>query len=82
MGPYDLSQSLGVPGDVTNPLVIAQIQNIVVKARERHIVVGTFLDKLDDLNLWKRLGLQYFCYSVDVGIYYEACKELRMQLNC
>ena len=82
VGPYDLSQSLGVPGDVTNPLVIQQIQNIVIKARKRNIVVGTFLDKLDDLDLWKKLGLQYFCYSVDIGIYYEACRDLRSLLNC
>ena len=82
VGPYDLSQSLGVPGDVTNPLVIQQIQNIVIKARERNIIVGTFLDKLDDLDLWKKLGLQYFCYSVDIGIYYEACRDLRLLLDC
>lgn len=80
VGPYDLSQSLGVPGDVTNPIVTAQIQLIVKEARFRGIVVGTFLDQLDNLNLWKELGLQYFCYSVDVGIYYEACRELRQSL--
>lgn len=81
VGPYDLSQSLGVPGDVTNPIVTSQIQHIVKEARSRGIVVGTFLDQLDNLNHWKKLGLQYFCYSVDVGIYYEACKELRSHLG-
>ena len=81
VGPYDLSQSLGVPGEVTNPVVTEQIRLIVKEACSRNIVVGTFLDRLDGLEYWKNLGLQYFCYSVDVGIYYEACKELRQSFK-
>lgn len=81
VGPYDLSQSLGVPGEVTNPLVIEQIKLIVMKARDRGIVVGTFLDQPENVRLWKDLGLQYFCYSVDVGIYYQACCDLRELLS-
>lgn len=77
IGPYDLSQSLGVPGDVTNPLVIDKITHIVGEARAKNIIAGTFIDNTEHLALWKKLGLQYFCYSVDVGIYYEACKHLR-----
>ena len=44
IGPYDLSQSLGVPGDIKNPKVLNAMINIVEKAKEKNIVVGTFTD--------------------------------------
>ena len=44
IGPYDLSQSLVSPGDVTNPKVIEQMEYIV-KAKANGIVVGTFIDE-------------------------------------
>jgi len=81
VGPYDLSQSLGVPGEISNPIVLEKIEFIVQQAKSKGIVVGTFLDQLQSLSLWKELGLQYFCYSVDVGIYYEACRDLYQELN-
>jgi 4-hydroxy-2-oxoheptanedioate aldolase len=81
IGPYDLSQSLGIPGDVTNSAVIELIKQIVKEARLKNVVVGTFLETIDDLNLWKALGMQYFCYNVDVGIYFEACKQIRSALS-
>ncbi len=76
IGPYDLSQSLGVPGDITNSKVIRQMELVVRKAREHNVATGTFIDTIANYNLWKSSGLQYFSYSVDVGIYYEACRNI------
>lgn len=81
IGPYDLSQSLGVPGDIHNDKVIEQMQYIVNKAREKNIVVGTFLDRIEDISKWKNAGVQYLSYSVDVGIFYNGCREIVKQLN-
>lgn len=50
---------------------------IVGKAREKGIVVGTFVDNISAVQKWKSLGVQYISYSVDVGIFYEACLSLR-----
>ena len=27
--------------------------------------------------MWKEIGVQYLSYSVDVGIFIDACKQLR-----
>ena len=74
IGPYDLSQSLGVAGQVNNPVVTEKMQEIVAKCIQSKIVVGTFVDTLADAKKWRDLGVKYLCYSVDVGIFYEKCK--------
>jgi len=76
IGPYDLSQSLGVPGDVRNPRVIEQMEFIVNKAKARNKIIGTFVDNSEDLKRWKEAGVQYLSYSVDVGIFLEACRTI------
>lgn len=76
IGPYDLSQSLGVPGDITNPKVIDQMKFIVDKAKAKGTTLGTFLDQPDQVKLWQDAGVQYLSYSVDVGIFLEGCKRI------
>ncbi len=85
IGPYDLSQSLEVPGQTTHPLVVQQMKKIVDKAREKNILVGTFTDSLETLKMWSDAGVRYLSYSVDMGIFYEACTKIRKRMesmNC
>ena len=76
IGPYDLSQSLGVPGETSHSKVIEKMELIVNKAREKDVVVGTFVDEPADIKKWIETGIQYISYSVDVGIFLEACQEI------
>ncbi len=76
IGPYDLSQSLGLPGQVNHPEVLEAMNNIVVRARSAGKVVGTFTDTPQAAEMWKKAGVQYLSYSVDVGIFTDACTQL------
>jgi 4-hydroxy-2-oxoheptanedioate aldolase len=76
IGPYDLSQSLGVPGDVANPKVVAAIKEITDRARKAGVVTGVFADTFEAAKRWRAAGIQYISYSTDVGIYSEACKNI------
>ncbi len=76
IGPYDLSQSLGVPGQVEHPLVADKIEEIIHKCIAQGIAVGVFTDNGPALEKWKKAGVQYLSYSVDVGLYAEYCKTL------
>ncbi len=76
IGPYDLSQSLGVPGDTMNPVVVEAMQGIISRAAAKGICVGTFTDTPQILDFWKKAGVQYLSYSVDVGIFAEACRSI------
>jgi 4-hydroxy-2-oxoheptanedioate aldolase len=76
IGPYDLSQSLGVPGDVANPKVVAAIKEISERARKVNVVTGVFADTPEAARRWKAAGIQYMSYLTDVGIYLEACRGI------
>ncbi|MCD7796373.1 MAG: aldolase/citrate lyase family protein, partial [Clostridiales bacterium] len=67
IGPYDLSQSLGIPGQVNNPKVVDAMKGIIDKAKEKNKIIGTFVDTPEDFKMWRDIGLQYLGYSVDVG---------------
>jgi len=79
IGPYDLSQSLGVPGRIMDPRVQAAMEAIVAKAERYNIKVGTFVDDMESLRFWKQRGVKYLAYSVDVGIFSDACRDI---VNC
>lgn len=76
IGPYDLSQSLGVSGEIDHPDVVSTMMSIVKRCAERRICVGTFVDTPENLHRWQDAGVRYLSYSVDVGIYAEACSNI------
>jgi 4-hydroxy-2-oxoheptanedioate aldolase len=75
VGPYDLSQSLGVPGNIELPAVTEKIEQIVEKCMSHGVNVGIFIDKPDYVKKWVKLGVKYLSYSVDVGLFYEKCRD-------
>jgi 4-hydroxy-2-oxoheptanedioate aldolase len=76
LGPYDLSQSCGFPGEVDHPEVIKKMNLAVKLARQNGKVVGTFVENPESAEKWIRSGVQYISYAVDVGIYLNACTEI------
>ncbi|GAI53628.1 unnamed protein product, partial [marine sediment metagenome] len=60
IGPYDLSQSLGIPGEVNHSLVIEKMKEVVLKCKQNKIAVGTFADDIQTAKKWISLGIQYF----------------------
>jgi len=80
IGPYDLSQSLGVTGRVDHPLVVEKMEEVAARSRKRGVAVGTFVDEVKAAKRWIQAGVQYISYSVDVGIFYEACRGIVSQV--
>lgn len=76
VGPYDLSQSLGLPGQINHPIVLEEIKKISEKAKLKGKRLGAFIDTEKGLNLMKSYGVEYLAYSVDVNIFVEACKKI------
>lgn len=68
IGPYDLSQSLGIPGQVNHPLLVEKMTAIVDKARAKGKTVGTFVESAAGARTWSERGVTYLSYSVDVGL--------------
>jgi len=76
LGPYDLSQSCGVPGQTSHPVVVEKMQYAVKKASAMGVLVGTFVESPEMARFWCKAGVRYIAYSVDVGIYFNACRQI------
>lgn len=76
LGPYDLSQSLGIPGQVKDPRVIELMRAGVNTIRDAGKAAGTFADNPETAKQWIDAGVQYIALGVDVGIFLKACQAL------
>ena len=76
LGPYDLSQSLGIPGQVRDPRVIDLMHGCIDTIRNAGKTVGTFADNPETAKQWIDAGIQYIALGVDVGIFLRACQGL------
>jgi len=81
IGPYDLSQSLGIPGQVNHPLVTEKMKEVVSKCKVSKVAAGTFADDIETAKSWVSLGVQYMSFSVDVGILYDISKTIVNKLK-
>jgi len=76
IGPYDLSQSLGIPGQVRDPRVIELMSQCITLIRNAGKAAGTFADTPEIAKQWIDAGVQYVALGVDVGIFLRACEAL------
>jgi 4-hydroxy-2-oxoheptanedioate aldolase len=81
LGPYDLSQSCGVPGQVHHKKVIKRMEEAVVLAKKSGKVVGTFVESVEDAKKWEKIGVQYISFAVDTGIILKAFQQITKGLN-
>jgi 4-hydroxy-2-oxoheptanedioate aldolase len=76
VGVYDLSQALNRPGEVDHPQVQAVLRDICQRCAARGRTVGTFVESVDTARRLADSGLRYLCYSVDVGLFSDACRQI------
>jgi 4-hydroxy-2-oxoheptanedioate aldolase len=71
-GPWDLSQSLGIPGRTADPRVTGVIDRVLAACYAKNTATGIFVQKPEDAEKWLKKGVTYIACSVDVGIYADA----------
>lgn len=76
LGPNDLSQSLGMPGQMHHPKVVAAMKDAAERIRKAGKAAGVFAKDTEDARRWADLGVQYVSISMDVGILLEACRSI------
>lgn len=81
IGPYDLSQSLGVPGEVNHPKVEKRVAEIAALARAAGKRTGMFCDHPASVARWRAAGITYAALSIDATIFLNACRDLAGQIK-
>lgn len=81
IGPYDLSQSLNVPGKIWDQAVVSKMQDIILKCKNRSIEIGTFTDSEDGIKFWTDQAIDFIEYSSDLNIFMQGVNSIRGVLN-
>lgn len=76
IGPYDLSESMGIPGQTTNPKLINRIEELVNKIKASGKAIGIYVDNIEEAHQWARIGVQFIAFSADIPIFYRASQKL------
>jgi 2-dehydro-3-deoxyglucarate aldolase len=77
VGPYDLSGSLGVPGEFDHPSMKKAMQRIEAVAKDSGKVPGIHVvePKHDELNSRIKQGYRFVAYSLDIRMLDCACRN-------
>ncbi len=81
LGPYDLSQTMGIPGQVTHPKVREAMRGVVKAAAKHNVAVGCFANSPEQAAIWLGEGVSYLTYSVDSFIFVEGCRAIRREVE-
>ncbi len=81
IGPYDMSQSMGIPGQVNDPRLVEEIGKLVEKCRAKGKHAGIFVDDVATAKRYKDIGVKYIAVSVDVNVFSRTVAGLAKELN-
>lgn len=75
VGPTDLSQSMGFPGELNRPELKANVAKVIEAARSRGKFVGTITSNPRDARELKEQGVQFLLIPT-TGYIYRSCRRL------
>ena len=75
IGAYDLSQALGIPGDIGNPKIKAYMEKCILKIRNSGLAAGGFVAKNKNDMAWMvEIGMQFVTYLPDCAAIHATFK--------
>ena len=81
IGPYDLSTSLGLPGQFDHPKVRQAIAEIVSRAGERGVAVGIWVPDAASAGFWVAHGVRFVTVSNNELMLFGVSAALRQSLT-
>lgn len=81
VGPYDLSQSMGLTGQIWHPDVAKEITRIINICKKKGIETGVFTDTPGGIKHWSDLGVKYLNYRIDTELFLDFAKKSRAEVN-
>jgi 4-hydroxy-2-oxoheptanedioate aldolase len=81
VGHFDLSVSLGIPGEFDNPKFTKAIDCVVAAARKHGKALGRLVPTVEQGADLYRLGFDFICYSGDVWVLHNALADAVRQLH-
>ena len=81
IGPYDLSASMGLAGQVDHPDVVAAIDRVGQACQSHHLALGYFGTTAESVQDHMKRGYHLICAGVDAGIVSTGAEHILQQLK-
>ena len=65
IGPYDLSTSMGISGELNHPRLLEAIKNIIHRTQTHNIPLGCYVNDFESGEQWLNLGVQLIACGND-----------------
>ena len=65
IGPYDLSTSMGISGELDHPLLLDAIKKVITLTQGHNIPLGCYVNDFESGEQWLRLGVQLIACGND-----------------
>lgn len=81
VGTYDISASMGIPGQVENQKVEAALQKAVKQIRNKKKAAGCMANDAQGLKKLKQMGITVLLYKTDVSMLTDSAREIVKELK-
>jgi 2-keto-3-deoxy-L-rhamnonate aldolase RhmA len=68
VGHFDLSVSLGIPGEFSNPTFLAAVDRIIAAAKTHNRFLGRLVPSVEQGITFYKQGFDFICYSGDIWV--------------
>jgi len=75
LGPFDMSQSWGIPGQINHPLIEDACSRVLDACKSAGKAAGIFVLDGQQAKMRAEQGFQYITISLDVTIFAKACRN-------
>jgi len=76
LGPFDLSTSLGIPGELSHPRLLEAARAFLRGCTRHGVTPGIWAASLADAAMWMRQGVRFLTYSADFVMVLEHSKQV------
>ncbi len=81
IGPFDLSGSLGISGQLDHPLLLETVGEIVQRARAKNIALGIWMPTPEQVGPWIERGVQMITVASNDMIFMQGCRTFASKVK-
>ncbi|MCB0471902.1 MAG: hypothetical protein KDC69_09260 [Flavobacteriaceae bacterium] len=81
IGPADLSQDMGIPGQLQHPELEKAFRNVISACNKHGVAPGIHLADMELVNKWVSEGMRFVTYSYDIKFFKEANQSALKDLH-
>lgn len=74
IGPNDMSQTLGIPGDIGHPEVVKHVDKVLEICQKKNIPCGLHTYDVDTAKKWIGRGCRFMCLGGDMAWLQDSCQ--------